>query len=87
MKQWDSHLLHRLKVKNKKYAIILTQVGCGFRDVDKAAAGAAFAAPMILVDDTCRTNYHIFVFGLIFVLRPFYTYYFPGQAPWAVYQN
>ena len=43
MKQWDSHLLHRFKVKNKNYVITLAQVGCGCRGVDKGAAGAAFA--------------------------------------------
>ena len=72
MKQWNSHLLHRFKV------ITLAQFGCGCRGVDKGAAGAAFAAPIILVDATCRTNnrvfFFLFFFFFIFVLRPFNAY-------------
>ena len=59
MKQWDSHLLHRFKVKNTN-VITLAQVGCGCRDVDNGAAGAAKAAPIILVDATCRMNDYVF---------------------------
>lgn len=59
MKQWDSHLLHRFKVQNTN-VITLAQVGCGCRGVDKGEAGAAFAAPIILVDATCRMNNHMF---------------------------
>ena len=47
MKQGNSHLLHGFKVKNDNYVITLAQVGCGCRGVDKGAAGAAFAAPII----------------------------------------
>ena len=66
MKQLDSHLLHSFKVKNKKYVINLAQVGCGCKGVDKSAEVAAFAASIILVDATCRTNNHTFLF-LFFV--------------------
>ena len=59
MKQWDSHLLHRFKVNNTN-VITLAQVDCGCRGVDKDAAGAAFAAPIILVAATCRMNNHTF---------------------------
>ena len=44
MRQWDSHLLHKFKVKNKHYVNTLDQVGCGCNSVDKGAAGAAFTS-------------------------------------------
>ena len=59
MKQWDSHLLYRFKVKNTN-VITLAQVGCGCRGVDKGAAGAAKAAPIILVDAKCHMNNQMF---------------------------
>ena len=67
MKQWDSHLLHRFKVKNKNYVITFAQVGCGYRGVDNGGtAGGAFAAPTILGDATFHTKNHVF-FCFLFV--------------------
>ena len=99
MKQWDSHLLHRFKVKNTLYNYFSSS-WLWLEGRRQGCNRGSFRAPIILVDATCRTNYHMFCLVWFLFYGPskhissFRTgsntqtsnHTVPEQASWAVYQ-